>query len=64
MNIPIRADDQTSLSFEEPTSRAGEWVCLKAEMDDLVVAFSACPQVCIVSFRGIENVPEDEEDRR
>ncbi|CAG8977269.1 hypothetical protein HYALB_00009367 [Hymenoscyphus albidus] len=43
MNIPIRADDHTSLSFEEPTSRKGEYVCLRAEMD-LVVAFSACPQ--------------------
>ncbi|EHL00189.1 hypothetical protein M7I_3959 [Glarea lozoyensis 74030] len=43
MNIPIRADDQTSLSFEKPTSKEGEYVCLRAEVD-CIVAFSACPQ--------------------
>jgi uncharacterized protein YcgI (DUF1989 family) len=44
MNIPIAAHDQHSLTFEKPTSKAGEYVCLRAEVD-CVVAFSACPQV-------------------
>ena len=43
MNIPVH-DDHTTISFEPPTSKAGEYVCLKAEVD-LVIAFSACPQV-------------------
>ncbi|KAE9365199.1 hypothetical protein N431DRAFT_387223 [Stipitochalara longipes BDJ] len=42
MNIPVH-DDHTTLSFEAPTSKEGEYICLKAEID-LVVAFSACPQ--------------------
>jgi uncharacterized protein YcgI (DUF1989 family) len=43
MNIPVH-DDHTTLSFEAPTSKEGQYICLKAEMD-LVIAFSACPQV-------------------
>jgi uncharacterized protein YcgI (DUF1989 family) len=43
MNIPVH-DDRTTLSFEAPTSKEGEYICLKAEVD-LVIAFSACPQV-------------------
>lgn len=43
MNIPIH-EDRTSLSFEAPTGKVAEYICLKAEMD-LVVAVSACPQV-------------------
>lgn len=42
MNIPVH-DDHTTLSFEAPTSKEGEYICLKAEMD-LMIAFSACPQ--------------------
>jgi len=42
MNIPVHEDFLT-LSFEPPTSREGQYVCLRAEMD-LVIAFSACPQ--------------------
>jgi uncharacterized protein YcgI (DUF1989 family) len=56
MNIPVH-DDRTTLSFEAPTSRQGQYICLKAEMD-LVIAFSACPQVCFYrscwsEFRGL-----------
>ena len=48
MNIPIH-EDRTSLSFESPTGKPEEYICLKAEMD-LVVVISACPQVsCSVS---------------
>lgn len=43
MNIPVH-EDRTTLSFEAPTSKQGQYVCLRAEMD-LVIAFSACPQV-------------------
>jgi uncharacterized protein YcgI (DUF1989 family) len=43
MNIPVH-DDHTTLSFEKPTSKEGQYICLKAQMD-LVIAFSACPQV-------------------
>lgn len=43
MNIPIH-EDRTSLSFDAPTGTPGEYICLKAEMD-LVVVVSACPQV-------------------
>lgn len=44
MNIPVH-DDLLTISFEPPTSKKGQYICLKAEMD-LVIAFSACPQVC------------------
>jgi uncharacterized protein YcgI (DUF1989 family) len=36
------ADDGT-LAFVRPTSEAGQYVSLRAEMD-LIVVFSACPQ--------------------
>ncbi|KAH8816854.1 hypothetical protein F5884DRAFT_748330 [Xylogone sp. PMI_703] len=42
MNIPVHSDFLT-VSFEPPTSKPGQYVSLKAEMD-LVIAFSACPQ--------------------
>jgi uncharacterized protein YcgI (DUF1989 family) len=42
MNIPVH-EDRTTISFEPPTSKAGQYIVLKAETD-LVVAFSACPQ--------------------
>jgi uncharacterized protein YcgI (DUF1989 family) len=32
-----------ALSFEEPLTKPGDYVVLRAEMD-LVIAFSACPQ--------------------
>jgi uncharacterized protein YcgI (DUF1989 family) len=53
MNIPVH-DDHTTLSFETPTSKEGQYICLKAEMD-LVIAFSACPQVslCLVGEQGM-----------
>lgn len=41
MNIPV--SDGRRLSFEEPVSKPGDYVVLRAEMD-CVVAFSACPQ--------------------
>ena len=41
MNIPWTADG--TLSWGEPTSKPGDHVLLRAEMD-LVIAFSACPQ--------------------
>jgi len=43
MNIPVH-EDRLTVSFEPTTSKAGQYICLKAEVD-LVVAFSACPQV-------------------
>jgi uncharacterized protein YcgI (DUF1989 family) len=48
MNIPVH-DDHTTLSFEAPTSKEGQYICLKAEMD-LVIAFSACPQVISIKY--------------
>ena len=48
MNIPVH-EDRVTLSFEPPTSRKGEWVCLRAEVD-VVVAFSACPQVSFLLY--------------
>jgi len=41
MNVPWNIDG--SLTFERPTSEAGQYVTLHAEMD-LVIVFSACPQ--------------------
>lgn len=41
MNVPWTSDGR--LTFERPTSEAGQHVCLRAEMD-LIIAFSACPQ--------------------
>jgi uncharacterized protein YcgI (DUF1989 family) len=45
VNIPVHSDLRT-LSFEPSASKAGDYVCLRAEVD-LVVAFSACPQVIL-----------------
>jgi hypothetical protein len=50
MNIPVH-ENRTSLSFDPPTGKPGEYISLKAEVD-LIVAFSACPQVC--SFFSFE----------
>jgi len=41
MNVPWKSNG--SLSFERPTSEAGQYVSLCAEMD-LVIVFSTCPQ--------------------
>ncbi|MBY0559632.1 urea carboxylase-associated family protein [Hyphomicrobium sp.] len=41
MNIPIKTDG--SIGWEEPVSKPGDYVVLKAEMD-CIVAMSACPQ--------------------
>jgi uncharacterized protein YcgI (DUF1989 family) len=41
MNVPVAEDGV--LSFEAPTSEAGQYVSLYAEMD-LIAVFSACPQ--------------------
>ncbi len=41
MNIPW--DKEGKLGWLEPTSKAGSFISLRAEMD-LVVVFSACPQ--------------------
>ena len=41
MNVPWTSDGR--LTFERPTSEAGQHVCLRAEID-LIIAFSACPQ--------------------
>lgn len=40
MNVPIRADG--SVSFQVPSSEAGQYVCLRALMD-VIVVMSACP---------------------
>lgn len=41
MNVPVREDGR--IEFAEPVSKPGQYVCLKAEMDAIVV-LSACPQ--------------------
>ncbi len=41
MNIPIKSDG--SIGWEEPVSKPGDYIVLKAEMD-CIVAMSACPQ--------------------
>ena len=41
MNIPIKSDG--SIGWEEPVSKPGDYIELKAEMD-CIVAMSACPQ--------------------
>lgn len=40
------------MSFESPSGKKGEYVCLKAEVD-LVVIVSACPQVSGSFFYGV-----------
>lgn len=41
MNVPWTSDG--ALTFERPTSKAGQYISLRAEMD-LVIVFSTCPQ--------------------
>ena len=50
MNIPIREDG--TIGWEEPVSKPGDYVVLKAEMD-CVVAMSACPQDIICINAGV-----------
>lgn len=40
MNVPIK--DNKTLSWEAPTTKAGQYITFKAEMD-LIIVFSACP---------------------
>jgi uncharacterized protein YcgI (DUF1989 family) len=40
MNIPL--NDKNSLSWEAPTTEAGQYIAFRAEMD-LIIVFSACP---------------------
>jgi uncharacterized protein YcgI (DUF1989 family) len=47
MNIPVH-EDRNTLSFEEPTSKEGQYISLRAEID-LIIAFSNCPQVSDMS---------------
>lgn len=55
MNIPIQANG--AVSFEAPVSTPGSHVCLRAEMD-IIVVFSACPQD-LVPVNGLACVPTD-----
>ena len=55
MNIPWTADG--SLSFEGPVTRPGDYVILKAEQD-VIVAFSACPQD-ILPINGLHTAPTE-----
>jgi uncharacterized protein YcgI (DUF1989 family) len=41
MNVPWTSDG--ALTFERPTSEAGQYVALRAELD-IVIVFSTCPQ--------------------
>ena len=51
MNIPWTVDPapQGSLEFEPPKSKPGDYIIMRAEMD-CIIAFSACPQVCIGQY--------------
>ncbi len=49
MNIPVQADGSTS--FEEPVSKPGDYVVLRALMD-CIIAMSACPQDILPINKG------------
>lgn len=49
MNIPV--DKQGRTSFEEPVSKAGDYVILRAELD-CIVAMSCCPQDILPINKG------------
>ena len=55
MNIPWTQTG--ALSFEEPKTKPGDYVVLRAEMD-LIVAFSACPQD-ILPINGRQGAPTE-----
>jgi uncharacterized protein YcgI (DUF1989 family) len=44
MNIPIK--EGQALSWDAPTTEAGQYITFRAEMD-LIIAFSACPNDCL-----------------
>ncbi|MCW8278786.1 urea carboxylase-associated family protein [Pseudomonas sp. PCH199] len=53
MNVPVRQDGR--IEFATPVSKPGQYVCLRAEMDAIVV-LSACPQD-ITAVNGMQ--PQD-----
>ena len=55
MNIPWTGNG--ALSFEEPVTRPGNYVVLRAEQD-VIVAFSACPQD-ILPINGRQTAPTE-----
>ena len=55
MNIPWTGNG--ALSFEEPVTRPGDYVVLRAE-HDVIVAFSACPQD-ILPINGRQTAPTE-----
>jgi uncharacterized protein len=55
MNVPWGAHGD--LSFETPTTKPGDHVILRAEMDCIVV-FSACPQD-MIPINGAACIPKD-----
>ena len=55
MNIPWTAEG--GLSFEEPKTKPGDYVVLRAEMD-CIVAMSACPQD-ILPINGVGHEPTE-----
>lgn len=57
MNVPVDADG--AVRRHPPASRPGDTVCLRAELD-LVVVFSACPQD-ITPINGAGRQPRDVE---
>jgi uncharacterized protein YcgI (DUF1989 family) len=50
MNIPVHADG--SIGWDEPASKPGDYVVLRADMD-CIVAMSACPQDIIRINKGM-----------
>jgi uncharacterized protein YcgI (DUF1989 family) len=55
MNIPW--GEHGALTFEPPTTKAGDYITLRARMD-CIVAFSACPQD-MVPVNGVDCKPTD-----
>lgn len=50
MNVPIQAD-RTTFTFEKATVEKGQYVCLRAEVD-VVIVLSACPQDIVLINGG------------
>jgi hypothetical protein len=55
MNIPWTQEG--ALSFEAPVTKPGDYVVLRAEQD-VIVAFSACPQD-ILPINGRHTIPTE-----
>jgi uncharacterized protein YcgI (DUF1989 family) len=55
MNIPVKEDH--SIARLPPSTRPGDYLKLKAEMD-LVLVISACPQDMTV-INGLDRMPRD-----